>query len=349
MLATLGGYWVTVFPAARGEIERWRHRARAIPSATFREIAGATLAHEGLNAEGAALFAMLAPRRRRRAAALLLVRFQILYDYLDAVTERRVPEPLRTSRQLHRSLVAALGGAAPVEGYFAHHPQGDDGGYLAELVAECRVIFRALPRATLAAPLAIHAARRSAEGQSHGHAAAFDSPDQLIAWAARATPAGTTLRWWETAAAAESSLLIHALLASAADEHLSARAAELIVDAYWPWITGLNALLDDLIDSVEDAAEGTHSYIEEYAGRDDAAHRLGLIAAGARYAVDQLPRRRRHRTIVAAMTSFYLAAPAAAAPDARPIADRVREEIGIDLRPLLAMLRARRAVAARSR
>lgn len=349
MLRNLAGYWLTVFPIVRREIEQWRQRARTIPNPAFRDIAHATLAQEGLNAEGAALFAVLAPRRRRRAVVLLLVRFQLLYDYLDALTERRVPEPLRTSLQLHRSLIVALGGAAPSERYFAHDPHGDDGGYLAELVSACRATFCALPGATFAAPLAIRAARRSAEGQSRCHAAAVSTADGLVAWAEATTPAGSGLRWWETAAAAKSSLLIHALLASAADPRLTRLDVERIAAAYWPWIAGLNALLDDLIDTAEDAAAGTHSSIERYANTDDAARRLGAIAAHVRDAIDHLPLRREHATIVAAMTSFYLAAPAAADPAISPIAHRVRQEIGCDLRPLLAMLRARRAVAAWSR
>lgn len=345
LLATLVTYWLCIYPTVRRELDRWHLRARSIPNPAFREIASGTILHEGLNAEGAGLFAVLAPRRRRREAALLLVRFQILYDYLDALTERRVPEPVRTSRRLHCSLIAALGGGTPAGGYFAHHPHGDDGGYLAELVAACRTVFRSLPSAAIVASPAIRAARRSAEGQSQSHAAAFATSDTLIAWAKRTTPAGSGLRWWETAAAAESSLVIHALLASAADPRLSAADAERIAAAYWPWITGLNALLDDLIDVAEDAAEGTHSYVARYPGRDAAAERLGALAAHARHAIDGLPLWRRHATILAAMTSFYLAAPQAAGAEVRPAALRVREQLGYDLRLLLVMLRVRRAVA----
>lgn len=345
LLAVLVSYWLCIHPAVRLELARWRRRAQEIHNRDLRGIAEATLEHEGLNAEGAALFAVLAPRRRRRAVALLLVRLQLLYDYLDALTERPVPEPVATSRRLHRSLAVALGGDAPEESYFAGHPRGDDGGYLADLAAACRTTFQTLPGAALVASPVMCAAGRSAEGQSQSHAAAFTTPDRLIAWATRTTPAGSGLLWWETAAAAESSLGLHALLASAADPRLSAAGAERIAAAYWPWVTGLNALLDDLIDLAEDAAEGTHSYVARYPSRDIAAERLGALAAQARRRVDALPRHRRHATILAAMTSFYLAAPQAAEAEIEPIARRVREAIGDDLRPLLAMLRVRRSLA----
>ncbi|MDQ2669514.1 MAG: tetraprenyl-beta-curcumene synthase family protein, partial [Gemmatimonadota bacterium] len=301
---------------------------------------------EGLNAEGAALFAMLAPVARRRAATRLLVAFQVMYDYLDALTERPAPEPLRGSRQLHRALLAALGAPAPADGYFAHYALADgDGGYLTELIACCRAIFHELPGAVEATPYAMRAAARSAEGQSHSHAAAFAPEHELIRWAERETPAGLDLRWWETAAAAESSLLIHALLASAAGRHFSATRATNIAAAYWPWITGLNALLDDLIDTAEDAAEGTHSYVGRYHSPAQTARRLAAIAAEASDAIAQLPLRRRHRVIFAAMTSYYLAAPQAADTTIAPVARMVAEQMGMDLRPLLAMIRLRRRLA----
>ena len=349
MAETLGCYWLTIFPLARRELRRWRARAATIPQPVLRDIACRTLAYEGLNAEGAALFAMLAPLGSRRAATRLLVAFQVMYDYLDALTEQPAPEPLRTSRHVHLALLAALGGPAPPDGYFAHHPLGCDGGYLAELTASCRTIFCRFPGAREAAPHAIRAAIRSAEGQSQSHAAAFTTDHELIRWADRETPAGLGLRWWETAAAAESSLVIHALLASAADPNLTERRAARVAAAYWPWITGLNALLDDLIDTAEDAAEGTHSYITRYRSPALRAQRLGAIAAEASSAIGRLPLRRRHAVIFAAMTSYYLAAPQVARAEIKPVARQVGEQIGMDLRPLLAMLHLRRWLSARRR
>ncbi len=331
---------------ARDELDRWRARAQAIPG-PLRDVACRTLANEGLNAEGAALFALLAPRARRAATVRLLVRYQGMYDYLDALTERPAPNRLAVSRRLHRALVAALGGPAPPDGYYAGHPEGDDGGYLGELVAGCRTLFLALPAARAARPQAIRAARRSGEGQSRSHAAVGASPRQLIRWAEGEARDAHGLDWWEVAAAAESSLVIHALLASAADPTLSRAAAARVAAAYWPWITGLNALLDDLSDAAEDAAEGTHSYIPLYGDPLRAAARLGAMAARASESVAALPQARRHAVILAAMTSFYLASPFAALPETAPAARSVRAAIGTDLRPLLAVLRARRALRRR--
>jgi len=341
LAATLASYWLTIFPVARRELGRWLMRAEAIPDPALREIALRALATEGLNAEGAALFATLAPVLRRPAAVRLLVAFQVMYDYLDALTEQPVPEPLSRSRQVHRALLYALGGPACAGGYFAHHPLHGDGGYLAELAAYCRAAFMRLPGAGTAGPHALRAARRSAEGQSQSHTAAFTSDRELIRWAMDATPPGLDLRWWETAAATESSLVIHALLASAAQPRLTAECAAGVAAAYWPWVSGLNALLDDLVDVAEDTAEGTHSYIARYLSPAQRAHRLAAIAGRASSAIDGLPLRRRHAVIFAAMTSYYLAAPQAGSAEIEPAARRIASAIGTDLRPLVAVLRLR--------
>ena len=341
LLGTLARYWLAIFPIARQELGRWRKRAEEIPNGPLRQLARLTLTHEGLNAEGAALFATLAPLAQRAAVVRLLVRFQVMYDYLDVLTEQPAEEPLRTSRQLHLALTAALGGTQPRSSYYAFHTYQDDGGYLDELVAGCRVGFAWLPSAAVAAPFALDAARRSAEGQSHSHAAVQIGNGELIRWASGEAPA-LRLRWWETAAASESSLVIHALLASAADPAFTPAAAERVAAAYWPWITGLNALLDDLVDRAEDAAEGTHSYVEHYADPELMALRFEAIAARATAAVRELPHSRRHAVILAAMTSFYLAAPGAALPGATATAQRVREQLDVNVRLLLAVLRLRR-------
>jgi len=346
LLGTLVRYWATIFPLARRELAHWRARAEAIPDTTLRRLAQHTLEHEGFNAEGAALFATIAPAAHRRAVVRLLVRFQVMYDYLDLLTEQPTPEPLATSRQLHLALLTALGESPPSTSYYAYHPCSDDDGYLDELIAGCRAGFLDLPASAVVAPHVLEAARRSSEGQSYSHASVFTAEtDNLIAWATSQIPLALDLRWWEAAAASESSLVIHGLLVAAADPDLNAETAVRVAAAYWPWITGLNALLDDLVDRAEDATEGTHSYAENYPTTDDLAQRLAVIAGRASTGVRDLPRQRRHAVVLAAMTSFYLAAPGASAPLAQDAARRVRAAVDMDLRLPLAMLALRRRLA----
>src|SRR5215203_6043755 len=88
LAATLADYWLTVFPQARRELARWRRIAEAIPDDELRGLALTTLEEESGLAEGAAIFATLAPRRHRDALVRLLVAWQVAYDFLDTLDER---------------------------------------------------------------------------------------------------------------------------------------------------------------------------------------------------------------------------------------------------------------------
>lgn len=342
---TLGRYWITLFPIARDELRRLRRRAEEIPDPVLRKHALDTLATEHQNAESAAVFAVLASPEHRGTVTRLLVAYQAMYDYLDTLTEQPAAAPLTNSRHLHTALTAALGGAEPSAGYFVHHACSDDGGYLAGLVGACARRFRRLPAVAATASPLWRAARRAAESQSQNHAAMFSNPAALVRWAIGVTPPDSGLAWWETAAAGGSSLAIHALLAAAGDDQLTPDSAAQIERAYWPWVNALNTLLESVVDLEDDAETGNHSYAGHYASSGEMAARLGSIALHAADATRDLPHRRIHGVIVAAMAAHYIAQPASRHPHARPAAASVRAAFGANATPLLAMLRLRQRLA----
>jgi len=337
---TLSRYWFTLFPIARKELSRIRARAEAIPDTAVREHALTTLRKEKQNAESAAAFAVLAAPRHRRTAARLLVAYQAMYDFLDTLTELPSTSMLNDSRQLHTALIGALGAPRPPNGYYPQEGADDD-GYLDELVSVCARRFWTLPSANETLGPLHAAAGRTSEGQSQNHAALFTNQIGLMEWATTATPPGTGLQWWETAAGGGSTLSIHALLGAAGDPSITARDADQIHRAYWPWVNALNTLLESVVDIDEDIVTGNHNYASHYRNADEMERRLGLIASQAAAATQGLHRHRSHRVIVAAMASYYLAQTSPASP-AGDATERVRSAFGAITVPLLAMLRLRR-------
>ena len=212
-------YWLTVFPRVARARRRMRARALAIPDPVLRGLALAALRKRG-NVEGAAAFATFAPWCRRRAAVRALVAFQAAYDFADTLAEQPSAEPERNARRLHGALLVALDPAASRRDHLAHRPQRDDGGYLAETLAECHAALRRLPSYPALAPAALRAAARIVAFQSLSVAAQRDEPLGLESWARAAAPPGSDLRWWETAAAGGSSLAVHALIAAGAARRL---------------------------------------------------------------------------------------------------------------------------------
>jgi tetraprenyl-beta-curcumene synthase len=304
-----GRYWLTVAPKVRSELRRWRQRAEAIADPTLRRYAADKLREERANTEAIATLCTLAPRRHRRTLVVAAVALQVMYDYLDAVTEQDVELPLRNSRQLFRSFAVALTpGEASVD-YYRYHPQPGDDGYLDTLVEAARGALAELPALGVVLPAARQAAARFAEAQARSHAVPREGVRQLEDWA-EPSAVDADLWWWEWAAGAAASILsMHALLCTAAygDPATQARAID---DAYLLAST-LTTMLDSLVDDEQDAAGDAHRYIAYYPSPGVAGCRLADVARRSVAAARDLPLAAHHVMTVGGIAAFYLSAPKA--------------------------------------
>ena len=340
-LSALVTYERQIVPVVRAELEGWRARAVTIPDATLRAAAVSALHEKGQNAEATAVFAILAPRANRVGALRAIVALQTAIDYLDTLGEQPVADPLADGLTLHSAICEAVSTGAGPGDWYSLHPQHEDGGYLAALVAECQEQVAGLPATEAVQPILQRAAKRCGEGQSHTHTAGVTGGEEIEAWAIRqASPPG--YRWWEVAAGASSSVAAHALIAAAADPKTTAEEAALIDAAYFPPIGALTVLLDDLIDRDEDLTAGQHNYLSYCANEEEAANRVGLLASRARAATKQLRRDRHHRAILAGVAAFYLSAAPASSGYARPIRERLLKSLDPTVRLIMVAMGLRR-------
>ncbi len=136
----------------------------AIPDPTWRAIACDKLVEERFNFQVAATFATLAPAPTRGRVVRALVANEVLYDYLDGVSEHS-PD----GQHLYDAFETALGVAEHGENdYFADLGCGD-GGYLHEAATTCRDAFRQLPAAAAVTVAAREAAVRCGQTQTLTH------------------------------------------------------------------------------------------------------------------------------------------------------------------------------------
>jgi tetraprenyl-beta-curcumene synthase len=340
VVSALVSYERRILPLVRGELKRWEAPAVAIPDPALRAAALSGLREKRRNAEATAVFAILAPRAHRGRALRAMTALQIAIDYLDSLGEAAVEDPLADGLALHRAIEDAVSPDAPTGDWYRHHPQREDGGYLAALVAACREEIAGLPATEVVMPVLVRAARRCGEGQSHTHAAARKGVARLEAWS-REQPAAPGYLWWEIAAGAGSSVAVHALLAAAADRRTTAEQSELVDALYFPPVGALTVLLDDLVDRDEDVEAGQHNYLDYYTGEQQAADRIGLLAERARAATMHLRGARRHRAILAGVAGFYLGGPANGSGYARPIRERLLQSLGSTVRPIMLVMRLR--------
>lgn len=336
-------YWFGVFPQVGRELHHWRECALQIPDPVLRELALLTQRVERGNLEGAAAFAVLVPRAQRAHVVRAAVAFQITYDYIDTLAEQPSSDPVANGHQLHLALLTALAPGSEHPDYYRHNSGSQDNGYIRQLIDTCRSAFCSLPSYARVAEGAQRAARRMAAYQSLNHGGDGSPQRGLALWAGGETPFDTGLDWWETAAATASSLGVFALIAAAGKPLLGAGEIRALERAYFPWIGALHVLLDSLIDRAADVETGHHSLVDHYSSIEEAAARMGAIAAHAIHATEMLSDGVQHAMILAAMTSFYLSAPCASQPEWCPVSGRVLDAMGALATPTMIVWRARRA------
>lgn len=333
-------YWSTVFPVVCAELGRWREAATAIPDPAARALALNKLQAERFNVQLAGTFATLAPPSERRRVAVANVALQVLYDYLDVLEERsHAPQ-----EPLARALIDAVG-LDPIE---IDRPAVDRDLYVRRLAEVVRETLAALPAAGAVNDAVRRAAERCASAQTHGHAATGDgararhAEAELCRWArSRARDSG--LGWPEWLAGAQASVLcMHALIAAAADPRTT-RADAARLDALYLSIGALT-MLDSLIDRVEDAAAGERGYRRFYQSSEEMGLALAHAARQATRQAQAMPRSSRHLTILVGVVAYYASAPPATSASARTVMERVRAELGGEIVPAVALMRAWRAL-----
>ena len=114
-------------------------------------------------------------------------------------------------------------------------------------------------------------------------------------------------------------------------------------------ICAFSTMLDSLVDLDADTRSGNISYIGLYPSQSAAVDGLRRLAVRSRAGVADLPSARVHNAIVVGLAGFYLSHDGARSNPATSAAARaVVEQLAPAVRPAIALLRVRRAIAAAS-
>lgn len=332
-----------ILPTVAGDVGHWRRCADEIPCRRLRADASSNLYASRLNAEGAALFAVL-PDRRHAVLVRGLVAYQTALDYLDTLGERPCREQRVNGVQLHRALVEALDPGGYVSDHYRFHPWRDDGGYLRALIDVTRNACASLPAYSRVRERALASARRM-RVQALNHEPVSERRDAALrAWSAHEFPGRGELAWFEWTAASCSSLSTFALLALAADPRLHEDDVVEAEAVYFPWICAASTLLDAFVDQRADREEGNHSYVEHYDSPAEMVERLCEIVYRSVHGARQLRNGERHALIATGMVSMYLSKDSARSPELRAATRRIAQVAGSLPRVQLPIMRAMRAV-----
>lgn len=301
-------YYRYILPEVRRQLAIWQSRAARIPDPELRSQALASLAHKRFHCEGGAVYAAV-NLANRHILIPLIVAFQTISDYLDNLCDRSTSMDGDDFRQLHRAMLDAVRPEAEPADYYALHPEKDDGGYLQQLVAQCRNQVSALPGYARVKPHVVRLVGLYCDLQVYKHLPPSVREDALLSWWEGYRDAYPDLLWQEFAAATGSTLGVFMLFAAAADGALTEREASRIAEAYFPYLCAEHILLDYLIDQQEDLIGGDLNFCSYYSGTAHAAERIRRIAEEAGRRVDRLGEPKFHRMVVQGLMALYLSDP----------------------------------------
>lgn len=336
-------YWPCIAPLVAAQLKRWERRAHEIKDPALQALALQKLDEERFNAEVAATLATLTPPEHRKSVIEAIVAYEVMYDYLDGLTEQPVTNPLDHGHRLYQAFTDAIAlDAEPAGHYYPSDERPDDDGYLAELVLVVREALRSLPSTEAISQVSQQAARRCAEAQIRAHAVPLLGTAQLEQWAAHEAT-GTHLSWQEFLAGAASSVLaVHALIVAAAEERTTPEeAAE--IDAVYLSICALSTMLDSLIDYQRDTQAGEVGYIRYYQNHGLLTRDLARATRRAIAHAAPLPNSARHVMTLVGVAAYYISAPTARSDFAQPVTQQVRQQLEPLITPTLAVMRAWRA------
>lgn len=296
-----------IFPMVEAELALWRLAAgRCAPELAQQALA--SIRDKKFHCLGGSVYA-LHPGVDTPGFVRLVVALQTISDYLDNLCDRAGVIDEIAFRQLHLAITDALDPTAGSHDYYANYPAGDDGGYLAGLVAACRSEIARLPAYNLVKPCVIELATLYSELQTYKHLEPAERDGRLAAWAQSPLALYPDLSLWEFAAATGSTLGIFALCSAAADPALTEARVENTYAAYFPWICGLHILLDYFIDLAEDERHGDLNFVAHYASESEIVVRMTFFREKAIAAAHSLPSPVFGETVVSGLLAMYLSDP----------------------------------------
>jgi tetraprenyl-beta-curcumene synthase len=331
-------YWSGIAPQVRGELRRWSERASEIPDPHLRALAVDKLHAEHFNAQVAATLATAVPRGHRRRTVEAIVALEVLYDYLDGLTEMPATDPLRDRTKAYRAFTAVFDKDPPA-GDAGERPYASDGGYADALCSAARDAIATLPSASAVASAGRRAAERCAAAQVCVHADAQLGTGQVEQWARERAAAEQSCDWREYLAGAVASVLAaHALIAAAGNDGVSEEQAHAI-DAAYLSISALSTVLDSLIDHKRDLRAGDPWLVRLYGDPSVLGATLPDVAARALEQVRLLPDNGHHLMTMSGVVAYYSSAPEARRGEAWRSVRELHRELRPIIFPTLAVMR----------
>lgn len=298
-------YFRHVRPAVVTGLKPLYDRAYAIPNLNLREQALSSLKTKQFHCEGGGVFA--GPSRDQEGLLFtFLLPYQTLCDYLDTVTDRGPSQDPINLRQLHQALVDAVHPTEATQDYYRYHPDQNDAGYAASLVADARSALLMFPGYEAVKGALARLVELYVDLQVYKHGPPDERVPRLTEWFERQSDPERGLNWWEFSAAAGSTLGLFALLNLALSPEPDPEKVAQVMTLYFPWLGALHILLDYYVDQEEDRLGGDLNFVTYYPSRHHAVQGIRRIYRRIMDEAQQLPDAAFHQYVAKGLLGFYL-------------------------------------------
>ncbi len=299
-----------VFPLVDRELSRWTEKAGMAEDAELALQALASIRFKKFHVQGGSVYSLY-PGADLEETVRFITAFQTISDYLDNLCDRAGVQDEEAFRQLHLAMHHAVDDHSVPVDYYRYFPHFKDGGYLHELVNQCRDCISRLPSYRYVAPYIKKYVRLYSHLQAFKHLEEGIREKKMEEWARGYMSQYPGISVWEFSAAAGSTLGIFTMYAAAQCSYMDEGHAFILDRAYFPWITGLHILLDYLIDIHEDIRHNDLNLTWYESDMDRCRKRLSFFVRQAFKMCKTLPYPGFHATIVRGLLAMYLSDPKA--------------------------------------
>lgn len=199
-------------------------------------------------------------------ATEVIFSFQAIVQYLNTICIHSSARTEPFLRLIYSSLKDAVNlRTEDYEKYFTFFPSKDDDGYLSILVEKCRQKVRLLPafdivRDYLTAYLTLFIDLQITKYSSEDSCKDIN----LLSWSSAHGQKYPDISNWEYCMAIDSPLNLQLLLALATDPDLTEQAVESINNAFFPWICGIQKILEGYLNYNDNQSSRSINYVFYY-------------------------------------------------------------------------------------
>lgn len=300
------------FNLVNKELNKWEYFCQIYSEEVLAYQAISSIKYKKFHCQGGSVYALY-PGSKFDITPFI-VAYQTICDYLDNLCDRTTNLNEKAFRQLHFAAEDALKPDDAYCNYYKYYDYKNDGGYLKNLVLECKKIIKMLPSYDKISAYIIELEKMYSELQTYKHLGLDIRISKLNTWSYNLVDSikqerNSSIYPCEFWAATGSTLGIFILVAMATDDNLDTSKVENVFRAYFPWVSTVHIMLDYFIDKEEDKINSDLNFLDYYKDKDEFKIRMEYLIGKSVEEISKLEFTGFHMMIMKGLMAMYLSDP----------------------------------------